>query len=192
MVDGDRVGRPLARHHADEMGDRVLRRAVDAKRGERHHGVDRRGDDDPAAVTLGSHLRGGGTTAEEHAVQVHAHDLIERLAGHVRKLLPVRDAGVGAEDVQPPEPVDGLGHETFAVGRVGRVGVDERRSASSGLDLGDAIGRLALVRDVADDDVGAAVGEGGGDSAADRAIARGARDDRDLALELRGHSDHDP
>ena len=69
-------------------------------------------------------------------------DLLERVAGHVRELLPVGDAGVGAEDVEPPEPVDGLGHEALAVGRVGDVGADERGAASAGLDLGDAVGRL--------------------------------------------------
>lgn len=83
-----------------------------------HHGVDRRGDDDPATVALAAHLRGCGLAAEEAAVKVHLDDPLEGVGRHLGELLPVRDPGVRAEDVQAPELPHRLGHQVLALERV--------------------------------------------------------------------------
>ena len=117
-------------------------------------------------------------------MEVDRNDLIERLLGHVGEHLPMGDAGVGAEDVQRAQASHRLGHQPLAFGRVRDAGGDERPAAPEALDLGDADSRLVLVRDVVDRDVGAATGQRERDPAADRAVARGAGDQRDLAVEL--------
>ena len=58
------------------------------------------------------------------------------------------------------------------------------RAPAERLDLLHAALALVAHGEVVDDDVGAVPGEHARDAAADRAVARGARDDRDLARQV--------
>ena len=70
-------------------------------------------------------------------------------------------------------------------GRVRDVGGDQRRAPAEGLDLLDTALALLAGDEVVDDDIGPVLGEHACDAAADRAVARGAGDDRDTARQRR-------
>ncbi len=103
------------------------------------------------------------------------------VVGHTQHQRVAGDAGVVDQDVQPTERRQRSVHELLGRWRLGDVGLNDRGTPafaldflcdrSSGFELGAAV----------HDHVGAAVGEGKGDSATDTAGC--ARDERRLACE---------
>ena len=110
------------------------------------------------------------------AVQVDADEPVPEIGAQLGDGLPVAQAGVGDDDVEAAHARDRLRHQVVHRVRVGDVGGDQRGASPERLDLVHAA--LALVADgeVVDDDVGPVCGEHARDPAADRAVARGARD----------------
>nr|POE98246.1 hypothetical protein CFP56_64839 [Quercus suber] len=181
-VDGDLLVTAVDGHAADEGLDRALGARVDGVLG---HALGLAGDgaheDDAAAdgkVLVG--LAGD----EELAAGVDAEDAVELLLGHVLQVAERHDAGVGADDVQLAEVLDGLGHELGGLGDVADVGLEGNGVAAFGLDaLDDLVGGVGRVG-VVDDDLGAAAGELGGHGRTDATAGTG--DEGDLAIKAGG------
>ena len=179
VVDRDPVGGPLARHHADEQADRVLRGAVDAERAEGHDGVHRGGDDDRAAVALAPHQRGSGAAAVEDAVEVHAEDGSQSSRVTSTSVCHRATPAFATNDVEPAEPL-GCSRRRVARFHPGRnVAAQEDRAATERLDLGHPPRGLVLVPTVCDRDVEAMLCERERDPATDPAVAGSAGDERD-------------
>ena len=121
-VDGDVRARQLQRPgtgHGDDagLGGRVVGlpevAALPGGRGDQ---------DQPAAGALLAHADRGSTGAGERAAQVHVDDGVEVVVGHLPQHPVAQDAGVGDQDVEPPERVDRRGDQ-----QVGGLGVADRR-----------------------------------------------------------------
>jgi hypothetical protein len=117
-------------------------------------------------------------------MEVDADDVRERLGRDIDELLPVGDAGVGAEDVQPAELLDCLRYQPYAFVWFAHIGVDERGAPSERLDLRDPLRALVCVSDVVDGHISAPLRQRERDPAADRALARRAGDQGDLSRQL--------
>ena len=85
-----------------------------------------------------AHDRRSGAAGCEGAVQVDADDAIPELGGEAGDGLPVAQPGVGDDDVEPPDALDGLGHQAIDRDGIGHVGGEQRRAAAELLDLAHA------------------------------------------------------
>jgi hypothetical protein len=181
-VDGDLLVAGVDGHAAHKGLDGALGARVDGVLG---HALGLAGDgaheDDAAAdrqVLVG--LPGD----EELAAGVDAHDAVVLLLGHVLHVAEGDDAGVGADNVELAEVLDGLVHHLDGLGDVADVGLDGDGVAAHLLDLLDELVGGFLGVGVVDDDLGAAAGELNGHRRAN--ATAGAGDEGDLAIEAGG------
>ena len=114
-------------HEADlgELGGRVdglaLGRALPGDRG----------DHDEVGGRALEQVRQGGAHGVEEALDVDVDHLLEMLAGDVEEVAVGPDAGVRDEDVEPPEALDGLGHEALDLLRVAHVARARERTGDA-------------------------------------------------------------
>jgi hypothetical protein len=129
-------------------------------------------------------MRRGRLAPKEGTVKVDAHGLPERPRRDVDELLPMRDAGVGAEDVEAAQPLDCLRYQPRTLFWFADIRADERGAPAERLDLRDPLPALLCVSDVVDRDISTALRERECDPAADRALAGRACDQRNLSGQL--------
>ena len=133
----------------------------------------------PPAAAEGGDRRLGG---DPHAGEIDVDDrppFLEREVDRGRHLR--RDAGVGDDDVEAAEALDGVVGGALHGVEIGDVGGTARRLAAGGRDLGHDVGQR-LGTATGDRDRGTLGGEGDGDGRADAGAAAG--DQRDLAREV--------
>ena len=146
-VDPDPVPDELLLRDHGEGGDTALGGAVVAlpdiaEQSRRRGRVDDRGVHRPAGLRLLAPVLGGGTGGEEVPSQVHPHDGVPLLVGHVDQHAVAEDAGVVHEHVQVAEGVDGRLHEPARPLPVGHVVAVGDRFPARGPDLRhDLLGR---------------------------------------------------
>lgn len=181
-VDGDLLVAGVDGHAADEGLDGALGARVDGVLG---HALGLAGDgaheDDAAAdgqVLVG--LAGD----EELAAGVDAHDAVVLLLGDVLEVAEGDDAGVGADDVELAEVLDGEVHHLDGLGDVADVGLVGDGVGAHLLDVLDDLVGGVLGVGVVDDDLGAAAGELDGHGGTN--ATAGASDKGDLAIKTGG------
>ncbi len=130
-------------------------------------------------------MRQRGLDHEEHREDVRLEGALQLLLGDVADVLVgVLLAGVVDEDVQPAKLLDGPPDHVVAMGLRPEVAGDGDGAAALALDDTLGLGRVVVLAQIGDRDVGALAGEQGGHRAADAAVRAG--DDRDLASEAPG------
>lgn len=117
---------------------------------------------------------------EDHAQHVDVHDLAIVLDGRVADRAGPFEAGVGEDDVEAAEGLDGVSDHGLDLGLVGDVGLNEGGAAAGLLNQCDGLFAFLLAA-TGDDDACALLGEGDGGFAADAAGAAG--DENDLVGE---------
>lgn len=109
----------------------------------------------------------GLTGDEELATGVDLEDAVELLLGDVLEVTEGDDTGVGADNVELTEVLDGLVEELDGLGDLTNVGLDGNGVGAVLLDLlDDLVGSVGGVG-VVDDDLGTALAELNGHSLAD-------------------------
>jgi hypothetical protein len=181
-VDGDLLVAGVNGHAAHESLDGALGAGVDGVLG---HALGLAGDgahqDDAAAdgqVLVG--LAGD----EELATGVDAHDAVVLLLGDILEVTEGDNAGVGADDVELAEVLDGEVHHLDGLVDVADVGLVGDGVGAVLLDLLDELVGGVLGVGVVDDDLCAATSELGGHRRAN--ATAGASDKGDLAIKTGG------
>jgi hypothetical protein len=127
-------------------------------------------------------VRQAGSRAQKGRIDDHGEDAAPLLEGHLRQGRLAARAGVVDQDVEPAVALDRLAHQPLDGRRVGHVGHAKSGPAARVFDQVHGLLRH-LDRSVDVDHDGRATGrQVARDSAAD--VARAARDQRHLALEL--------
>lgn len=182
-VDSDLLVTGIDGHAADESLDGALGAGVD---GVLRHALGLAGDgahQDDTAADGKMLVRLAGD--EELATGVDAEDAVELLLGDILEVAERDNTGVGADDVELAEVLDGLLHELLGLLDVADVGLE-----GDGLDavvlldlLGELVGSVGAVG-VVNDDLCAAAGELLGHCGTD--ATAGAGDEGDLAVKAGG------
>lgn len=164
-VDGDALVTAVDGHAADKSLDGTLGAGVDGVLGDTL-GLTGDGAHQDDAAADGEVLV-GLTGDEELATGVDLEDAVELLLGDVLEVTEGNDTGVGADNVELTEVLDGLVEELDGLGDLTNVGLDGNGVGAVLLDLlDDLVGSVGGVG-VVDDDLGTALAELNGHSLAD-------------------------
>lgn len=182
-VDGDLLVTSVDGHAADESLNGTLGAGVDGVLG---HTLGLAGDgahQDDAAADGKMLVRLAGD--EELATGVDAEDAVELLLSDVLDVAEGHDTGVGADDVELTEVLDGLVHELDSLRDVTDVGLQSNGVDLEGLldfvdNLVGGVGGVGVV----DNDLGTTAGELHSHGRTDTTARAG--DESDLAIEAGG------
>ncbi len=126
-------------------------------------------------------------TYQDDAGEVEAHHLIEQLLGQLAEL-GAFDEPTRVVDQNVDAPVaerQGFLREPLDLGLLGHVGPHDGRASSERLHRARGVGRRGFAALIVDDDVGALLGQGQADSAAD--IAATTRNQRRFSGDVEEH-----
>ena len=83
--------------------------------------------------------------AEELPGEVDANHRVPILKGHIDQIGIFLQAGVGHQNIQMAEGVEGLREQAFDIGLLGHIAANRKRSAAVGIDLrGESLSRCRL------------------------------------------------